>query len=104
VDGEVAIFYPDVRPNIAADALAHSRRQSDAVGRGPWPLDPQPDGPTRYLLCPNDRTFPADWLRLVVQRLGFEPGEIDRGRGPALSCPRELAVRLEDSRIALGMP
>jgi hypothetical protein len=105
VDGdEVAIFYHDVRPNIAADALAHSRRQTDAVGRDPWPLDSWPDGPTRYLLCPNDRMLPAVWIRRVVrERLGFEPDEIESGHCPALSRPRELAVRLVGFRMALGV-
>ena len=106
IDGdEVAVFYHDVRPDIAAEALAHARRQTDAVGRDPWPLASWPDVPTRYLLCLNDRMFPADWLRRVVQeRLGFEPDEIESGHCPALSRPRELAARLEGYRMEAGIP
>jgi hypothetical protein len=51
--------------------------------------------PTRFLLCCDDRLFPADWLRGVVQkRLGIGPDEIDGGHCVALSRPAELARRL----------
>jgi pimeloyl-ACP methyl ester carboxylesterase len=105
VDGdEVAVFYHDVGPDIAAEAIAHARRQTDAVGRDRWPLDSWPGVPTRYLLCLNDRMFPADWMRGVVrERLGFEPDEIESGHCPALSRPRELAARLDGYRIELGI-
>jgi pimeloyl-ACP methyl ester carboxylesterase len=82
----------------------HSRRQSDALGRDPWPLNAWPDAPTRYLLCREDNMFPADWMRdLVRARLGIEPDEIDGGHCPALSRPRELAERLEAYRVELGL-
>jgi hypothetical protein len=46
--------------------------------------------------CHNDRFFPAAWLRRVVRdRLGIVPDEIDSGHCPALSRPRELAARLD---------
>jgi hypothetical protein len=51
------------------------------------------------LLCRNDRFFPASWLRRVVRdRLGVTPDEIDSGHTPALSRPKELAARLERYR------
>jgi len=101
-DGEVAVFYHDVPPALAAEALAHGRRQAEAPGREPWPLDSWPDVPTRYLLCRDDRMFPANWMRGVVrERLGIVPDEIDGGHCPALSRPRELAERLELYRAEL---
>ena len=44
---------------------------------------------TRYLLCRNDRLFPAAWVRRVVRdRLHISPDEIDSGHTPALSRQR----------------
>src|SRR5207248_1723731 len=61
----------------------------------PWPLDRWPDVPTRFLLCRQDRFFPADFLRRVVtERLGIVPDEIDGGHLPALARPAELSDRL----------
>jgi pimeloyl-ACP methyl ester carboxylesterase len=95
---ERAVFYHDVPHELADDALSRSRRQSDTPGRQPWPLARWPDIPTRFVLCRNDRFFPARWLRPIVRsRLGIEPEEIDGGHCPALSRPGELAARLERS-------
>jgi len=43
----------------------------------------------------------ADELRVVRERLGIEPDEIDGGHTPALSRPAELAERLEGYRRQL---
>jgi pimeloyl-ACP methyl ester carboxylesterase len=95
----LAVFYHDVPPDLAAEALSRGRRQSDTPGQEPWPLAAWPEVPTRYLLCRNDRLFPAAWTRRVVRdRLGITPDEIDSGHCPALSRPRELAARLEAYR------
>ena len=91
-----AVFYHDVPRELADEALGRGRRQSDTPGREPWPLTRWPDIPTRFVLCRNDRFFPARWLRpLVRDRLGIEPDEIDSGHCPALSRPRELAGLLD---------
>ena len=51
--------------------------------------------PTRFLLCRDDRFFPADFQRRVVrERLGIVPDEMGGGHLPALAHPRELADRL----------
>jgi pimeloyl-ACP methyl ester carboxylesterase len=92
---ESAIFYHDVPPVLAAEALRRGRRQSDTPARERWPLEAWPDVPTRFLLCRDDRLLPADFLRRVVrERLGIEPDEIDGGHCVALSRPKELADRL----------
>jgi len=90
------VFYHDVPDDLADEALRRgSRRQSDTPGREPWPLPAWPPIPTRYILCRNDRFFPAAWLRpLVQERLGIVPDEIESGHCPALSRPAELATRL----------
>ncbi len=99
---DLAVFYHDVPRDLAAAALARGRNQSAKPGREPWPLPAWPNVATRYLLCRNDRLFPAAWTRRVVRdRLGISPDEIDSGHCPALSRPAELADRLEGYRAAL---
>src|SRR5262245_32332993 len=91
-----AVFYHDVPERLAAEAIARGRRQSPTPGREPWPLPAWPDVGTRYLLCRDDRLFPPQWVRRVVRdRLGIRPDEIDSGHCPALSRPDELTTRLE---------
>jgi pimeloyl-ACP methyl ester carboxylesterase len=102
---EREIFYADVPDRVVSEATKHGRRQSDTPGRDPWPLDAWPEVSTRYLLCREDRMFPAEWMREVVRtRLEVEPDEIDGGHCPALSRPRELAERLETYRVELALP
>lgn len=97
----VGTFYHDVPPELAAEALERSRAQSDTPSLEPWPLEAWPDVDTRFLLCRNDRLLPADFLRRVVrERLGFAPDEIESGHCPALSRPKELAERLDAYRVS----
>jgi pimeloyl-ACP methyl ester carboxylesterase len=100
---EAAIFYHDVPPDLAAEAMRRSRAQSDTPGNEPWPLESWPDVPTRFLLCRDDRLLPPDFLRRVVrERLGIEPDEIDAGHCVALSRPAELAQYLYETQNALA--
>jgi pimeloyl-ACP methyl ester carboxylesterase len=95
-DDEIALYLHDVPPDLAAEALAKGRDQTMTPMREPWPLDAWPDVPTRYLLCRDDRSLPADWVRRMVRdRLGIEADEIDGGHSVYLSRPAELAARLE---------
>ncbi|HXJ63656.1 MAG TPA: alpha/beta hydrolase [Actinomycetota bacterium] len=92
----IALFYQDVDPALASEALRRSRNQSEARMGEPWPLAAWPDVPTRVLLCRDDHLFPPAFIRRVAEeRLGITPDEIDGGHTPALSRPRELADRLE---------
>lgn len=76
--------------------------QSGTPFERPWPLDAWPDVPTRFLLCRDDRFFPADFIRRVVHdRLGITPDEMDGGHLPALARPLDLVERLEAYRTAL---
>jgi pimeloyl-ACP methyl ester carboxylesterase len=101
-DDDVALFYQDVPPQLAAEALKRGRSQSEARMHEPSPMRAWPDVPTRVLLCRDDRLFPASFLRRVAQeRLGITPDEIDGGHTPALSRPRELAERLEAYRVSI---
>jgi pimeloyl-ACP methyl ester carboxylesterase len=92
----IVTFMHDVPPDLAAEALKRVRDQSETPGKKPWPLKAWPDVPTRFLLCRDDRFFPPDWMRRVVNdRLGITPDEIDGSHCIALSRPKELADRLE---------
>jgi pimeloyl-ACP methyl ester carboxylesterase len=102
-DDEIALFMQDVPPDLAAEALRRGRRQSDTPGKDPWPLPAWPDVPTRFLLCRDDRVFPAEFMRRVARdRLGLTADEIDGSHCVALSRPAELADRLESFRRACG--
>jgi pimeloyl-ACP methyl ester carboxylesterase len=99
----VGTFYQDVDPTLLAEVLAKGgRKQSETPSKEPWPLPAWPDVQTRYLLCRQDRLFPAAWVRRVVRdRLGIVPDEMDSGHTPALSHPEELVERLETYRAGL---
>jgi pimeloyl-ACP methyl ester carboxylesterase len=96
-DDEIATFYHDVPPELATEALKRVRAHPSATSmREPWPLTAWPDVRTRFLLCRDDRFFPAAFLRRVAgERLSITPDEIDGGHCVALSRPVELADRLE---------
>ena len=103
---EMATFFHDVPAAVTAEALARgARAQSGTPFEKPWPLAAWPDVATRFLLCRDDRFFPADFQRRVVrQRLGIVPDEMDGGHLPALAHPQELARRLEAYRTELLQP
>jgi len=97
------IFFHDVPPDVTAEAFRRGEKeQSNTPMNEPWPLRKWPDVPTRFLLCRQDRFFPADFMRRVVrERLGITPDEMDSGHLPALSQPKELVERLETYRRGL---
>ncbi len=99
----VAEFFHDVPAEVVAEALARGeRRQSGRPMEAPWPLRTWPEVPTRVLIGRQDRFFPVDFMRRVVaERLGIVPDEIDTGHLPALSRPLALVERLEAYRAAV---
>ena len=96
-DDPYVSFYHDVPRQLAEEAVSKERAHpSEASMASPWPLDAWPNVPTKFVLCTEDRFFPADFFRrLVAERLGIVPDEIASGHCPALSRPRELADILE---------
>jgi len=86
------LFLHDVPTDVIAAGEAHVHMQSGTPFGPPWPRDSWPDVPTRFVLCRDDRLFPADFQRRVVRdRLGIVPDEIDGGHLPAFARPKELA-------------
>ncbi|MEY2566625.1 MAG: hypothetical protein QOE35_1154 [Actinomycetota bacterium] len=97
-DPEV-VFTHDLEPALAAESAHHVREQSGTPFEKPWPLHAWPDVPTRFLLCRDDRFFPAEFQRRVVhERLGIVPDEMSGGHLPALAQPEELVSWLETYR------
>jgi pimeloyl-ACP methyl ester carboxylesterase len=93
--GHDDVFYHDVPSALAAEARRRERDEAAKALQQPWPLRSWPDTPTRYLLCRDDRMFPAEWARRHArERLSITADEIDGGHYIALARPRQLADRL----------
>jgi hypothetical protein len=80
-------------------AEEHMRRvrahPSEAAMAAPWPLAAWPDVETKFVLCTEDRFFPAELMRrLVRDRLHIDPDEIAAGHCVALGRPKQLAGML----------
>jgi pimeloyl-ACP methyl ester carboxylesterase len=89
------VFYHDVPPELADAARRRERAETSKALRQPWPLEAWPETPTRYLLCRDDRMFPAAWARRHArERLSIDADAMDGGHYITLSRPRELADRL----------
>lgn len=90
---DVAYFYNGVPSEVVADEV--ERGQSSTPTEQPWPLPALPDVPTRVVLFRDDRLFPEEFMRRVVQeRLGIEPDAVGGGHMAMLSHAPELADRL----------
>jgi len=99
------VFAHDLPAELRAESALHQRAQSETPFRTPWPLPAWPGVPTRFLLCRDDRFFPADFQRRVVrERLRITADEIGGGHLPALARPDELVDRLEEFRRAAVAP
>ena len=95
-DDPFVAFYHDVPRAYAEEAMKRERSESDAAYDSPWPLTAWPAVPTRFVVCTEDRFFPAGFLRRVVaERLGIVPDEIAAGHCVALSRPEELGRLLD---------
>jgi pimeloyl-ACP methyl ester carboxylesterase len=95
-DDPMITYYNGVSRPLAEEALRRGQRgESAAVWKAPWPLDRWPDVPTKFILCQDDRFFPAAFLRRVArERLGITPDEVPGCHCVALSHARELSDQL----------
>jgi hypothetical protein len=55
----IADGYHDVPRELAAEARRRERNEISKALQEPWPLEAWPETPPRYLLCRDDRMFPA---------------------------------------------
>lgn len=91
------VFLHDVPPEVVA-SFEPSRDQTGQVMEDPSPLTDWPDVPTTFLLCRDDRFFPAGWMADVVRsRLGIEPVAVPGGHCPYWSQPAALAAAIEQA-------
>ncbi|WP_407360706.1 alpha/beta fold hydrolase [Microbacterium sp. LBN7] len=95
-DDPYVSFYHDVPRELADAALSRERAHPSAAAMAaPWPLAEWPDVPTRFIVCADDRFFPADFLRdLARRRLGILADEVPGGHCAMLSRPEEIAELL----------
>jgi pimeloyl-ACP methyl ester carboxylesterase len=99
-DDPFVTFLHDLPPDLAAESGVHMLEQSGTPFEKPWPLLTWPDVPTRFLVCRDDRFFPANFMRRVVrERLGIVPDELGSGHLPMLSRPVDLTEYLERCRV-----
>jgi pimeloyl-ACP methyl ester carboxylesterase len=95
-DDPYVIYFHDVPRALADEAMSRARDQSGTPMATPWPVQSWPSVPTRFVMCTEDRFFPADLVRrLVAERLGITPDEIAAGHCAPLSRPKELADLLD---------
>jgi thioesterase domain-containing protein len=93
-DNPETLFTHDVPADVLA-SLPPPRDQTATLFEEPWPLPAWPNVPTTFLLCRDDRFFPAAWLRgVVIDRLGIEPIVVPGGHCAYLSQPRAVAEAL----------
>ncbi|GAA2027191.1 alpha/beta fold hydrolase [Catenulispora yoronensis] len=96
-------FFHDVPEDLAGEALGRPVQQSDGPFHSP-PMPELPEVPTRFLLCRDDRMFPADFQRrMAKERLGITADEMIGGHLPALAHPEELVRHLERFRVEAGL-
>lgn len=83
-------FFHDVPPEVTAEAMANGTPvQSPTPFTQPWPVKAWPAVPTSFLQSRDDRFFPVEFQRLIVQdRLGSTLDEMPGGHLVALSQPR----------------
>ena len=95
-DDPFVTFYHDVPRALAEEALSKERSESEAAYNSPWPLEALPAVPMRFVVCTEDRFFPAPFMRrLAAGRLGIVPDEIAAGHCVALSHPLNLGKLLD---------
>lgn len=99
------VFFHDVPAEVVAEAWERGEVPQAERAFAPPPMPALPaDLPIRFLVGRDDRFFPVDFQRRVVQeRLGFAPDEMEGGHLPALAHPEELVRRLERYRVEAGL-
>lgn len=96
-ESEEAVYLHDVPADVLA-AAEPPRDQTGEVMEDPCPLTEWPEVPTTYLVCGDDRFFPAGWMTDVVRaRLGIEPVVVPGGHCPYLATPVSTAVAIEQA-------
>lgn len=92
-----AYFLHDVPAEIIAEGEAHQRPEADAVFAEPCRFERWPDLPIHAIVGRDDRFFPADFQRRVVEeRLHATVEVVPGGHLVSLSNPRGLVDQFLD--------
>ncbi len=98
-DSEETLFTHDVPAEVLA-AEGPPRNQTSTLFEEPWPLAAWPDVPTRFLLCRDDRFFPAGLAARA--RAGPPRHRADRDPRRALRLPQPAPGARPRPRPMLG--
>ena len=88
--GEMDLFYADVEPSVAADAVSRLQPQAASSFSQPVTTASWRDIPATYVVCTGDRCIPPDAQRRWAER-AQEVVEIEASHSPFLSQPSDLA-------------
>ena len=92
------LVFHDSEPELAREAASRLRRQAGLPLTEPCPFDALPDVPRTGIVSGDDRLLRPEWLdRVVRERLGVNPHELDGDHTPMLSQPARLAELLLDA-------
>lgn len=99
------VFFHDVPDAVVAEAFERGEVEQSSGPFAPPPMPALPDDlPVRFLVGRDDRFFPLEFQqRVVKERLGFAPDEMEGGHLPPLAHPEELVRRLEAYRVEAGL-
>jgi pimeloyl-ACP methyl ester carboxylesterase len=99
------VFFHDVPDDVVAEAWERGEVPQSSGPFAPPPMPALPaDVPIRFLVGRDDRFFPLEFQqRVVKERLGFAPDEMEGGHLPPLAHPEELVRRLEAYRVEAGL-
>lgn len=93
---DMAVFYNGIPEELAREDMKRGEGRENFPS-GVWPMEEWPDVPTRYILFREDKLFPPEFVKKVVgERLGIVPEEMDGGHCAILARPDELAARLDE--------
>ncbi len=106
LDDMFETMFHDVPADLRDEAMRLGEpQQSGTPFEKAWPLAAWPDVPTRVVVSRDDRFFPLPFQhRVVRERLGITPDEIDGGHLVALSRPGAVVERLEAYRAGQHVP
>jgi pimeloyl-ACP methyl ester carboxylesterase len=97
-------FFHDVPEEITAESFKRDPIAQTAAPFSSPPMPALPEVPMRFLLCREDRMFPAGFQRrMAKERLGITADEMISGHLPALAHPEELVRHLERFRLEAGL-
>lgn len=85
-----SVFYNDVPPELAQQAVDRLRPQPRAVSATPVSIEGVELPPQEYVVCNQDRAIMPALQRLMAQRSPAVVHELDTGHSPFYSMPQDV--------------